>query len=621
MDKIMKRSSIAFFVALTLSNTAFAAGAPTLPTNGNVVVGNGAISQTGNVMTINQNTDLLAINWNTFNVGPNSTVNFVQPSAHSVALNRVLGSDVSVIQGKINANGYVALINPNGILFTSTAQVNVGGLVASTLNISNKNFKAGNFTLSGFSSNAVINQGNISVLDGGTVAFVAAKISNQGTIVANKGNVLFGAGSKVKLDFGGPVSIEVKRSAVDALIENGGAIRANGGVVYFTVSAANKLATTVINNTGIIEAQTLATGEKGEIHLLGDQDNDHIRVDGTLDVGAPEGGEEGTVYIDAASVEYADSAVLSLEAITKVAKAADEAVVKAEAKLAKAEKTVANAQKPVEKAKARAKAQIAKAEKAAAKAKANAVKVEVKAKARIASAQKALDKANAAAKKASDNAAAKLAIAKKTGTKKAWNQAKKAQVNANKKATIAKKKAVSLAKTTQSAKKSIAIAQKKAAAKSANVKRVTSSANKAVAVAEKKAAPRIAKATAKKVNAEKIVTAANNKAEAADAKAKALAKAEAPVEPPKAPVEPPKAPVESPKAPVESKNPDTSNAQADAQKSNTPLLTASNSRTSIKIQSIEDAPTAAGGDEEEAEGQSNNELVITYIGDGINLPE
>ncbi len=287
----------------TLSGHSVAASSE-LPTNGKVVVGTGSISQSGSVMTINQNTDLMAINWKTFNVGADSTVNFVQPNSYSVALNRVLGSDVSVIQGKINANGYVALVNPNGILFTPTAQVNVGGLIASTLNISNKNFINGNYIISGTSSNAVINQGNITALDGGTVMLIAAKVKNEGTIVANKGNVSFAAGSKVTLDFGGPVKVQVNKSAVDALIENGGAVEANGGVVYFTASAANTITTTVINNTGIIEAKTLSTGEKGEIYLLGDKINDRIVVGGKLDVSAPKGGDKGTINIDAAFIEY-----------------------------------------------------------------------------------------------------------------------------------------------------------------------------------------------------------------------------------------------------------------------------------------------------------------------------
>ncbi|MGJ8618991.1 MAG: filamentous hemagglutinin N-terminal domain-containing protein [Methylophilaceae bacterium] len=532
----------ALIASLAFGGQVFAASSE-LPTNGKVVVGTGAISQSGNVMTINQNTDLMAINWKTFNVGADSTVNFVQPNSYSVALNRVLGSDVSVIQGKINANGYVALVNPNGILFTPTAQVNVGGLIASTLNISNKNFINGNYTVSGKSSNAVINQGNITAFDGGAVMLIAAKVKNEGTIVANKGNVSFAAGSRVTLDFGGPVKVQVTKSAVDALIENGGAIKADGGMVYFTASAANAITTTVINNTGIIEAKTLSTGEKGEIHLLGDNVNDHIIVGGKLDVSAPNGGEEGTVTIDAASIKYTNSAIITLSAMNTIAETAEKAVVAAQAKVELAEKPVNNAKAKAEKMIANAEKAATNAEKAAEKAKANA-----EAKTAIANNDPTNTKKAAAAKKAADNAANK---------------------------------------------------EKKALSKKENVAKVTEKANTLVANAEKKSASKISAAKADKAAAE-------SKAIAARAKAIALA-----------------TPSKTTPIAPSNNNPlddDTSNAKTDAQRGLFGRQLAA-SQTSIKIQSIEDAPTAAGGDEDSSETESSNEVVINYLGDGINLPE
>ncbi|MEK9802161.1 MAG: filamentous hemagglutinin N-terminal domain-containing protein, partial [Curvibacter sp.] len=237
------------------------AQAQTLPTGGNIVAGSGSISTSGNVMTVTQGTAKMAADWQSFSIGAGSTVNFVQPSSTAVALNRVLGSDVSVIQGALNANGQVFLINPNGVLFTPTAQVNVGGIVASTLNMSTADFLAGNYRFEGGSSNAIVNQGNIQAANGGAVALIAAKITNEGSISAPGGQVLLGAGSKVLLDLGGPVKLLVEQGAIDALISNGGAIRANGGTVLLTAKAAGELASTVINNTGLIEAQTLATGE------------------------------------------------------------------------------------------------------------------------------------------------------------------------------------------------------------------------------------------------------------------------------------------------------------------------------------------------------------------------
>jgi len=274
-----------------------------LPTGGHVVAGNSNISQNGNVMDITQTTDKTAINWQSFDIGQGHTVNFHQPGIDSVALNRVIGSDVSSIQGAINANGQVFLINPNGILFTPSAQINVGGLVASTLDIRNEDFMSGNYSFEGSSQNAIINQGNIVAANGGYVAMIAAKIENTGNITATAGDVLMGAGSKVTLDMGGPVKIQVEQKAIDALISNGGAIQADGGYIYLTAQAAGDLASTVINNTGIIQAQTLATGEDGEIYLMGDMDNDRIQVAGTLDASAPNGGNGGFIETSAAKVD------------------------------------------------------------------------------------------------------------------------------------------------------------------------------------------------------------------------------------------------------------------------------------------------------------------------------
>ncbi|WP_203564825.1 YDG domain-containing protein, partial [Bordetella pseudohinzii] len=291
-----------------------AALAADLPTGGRVVAGSGAIGQNGSTMSIDQSSGKLAIDWQSFSIGQGKTVNFNQPGRDAVALNRVLGSDVSVIQGALNANGQVFLVNPNGVLFTPTAQVNVGGLVVSTLNISTSDFLAGNYRFEGASSNAIVNQGNITAAPGGAIALIAAKVSNAGTLVADRGNVLIGAGSRVKLDLGGPVKLEVEAGAPDALIEQGGAVRADGGLVYLTAKAAGELASTVINHTGITQARTLATGEQGQIVLLGDMVNDRIAVGGALDASAPVGGHGGFIETSAAKVAVTGGANISTKA-------------------------------------------------------------------------------------------------------------------------------------------------------------------------------------------------------------------------------------------------------------------------------------------------------------------
>ncbi|MDR1577198.1 MAG: filamentous hemagglutinin N-terminal domain-containing protein, partial [Deltaproteobacteria bacterium] len=103
------------------------------PYGGQVISGQAAIAQSGSVTNINQQTQKAAINWQGFSIGAKETVNFNQPSAQSLTLNRVIGNEKSLINGALNANGQVFLVNSNGVLFGKGASVNVKGLVASTL--------------------------------------------------------------------------------------------------------------------------------------------------------------------------------------------------------------------------------------------------------------------------------------------------------------------------------------------------------------------------------------------------------------------------------------------------------------------------------------------------------
>lgn len=239
-----------------------------LPTGGEVTAGSGSISQAGSTLTVHQDSARLAIDWQSFSIGAGHSVNFVQPSSAAVALNRVVGSDVSRIQGALNANGQVFLINPNGVVFSTTAQVNVGSLVATTLALHNDDFLAGNYRFAGTTSNPVINEGAISASEGGTIALLAAQVVNEGSLRADGGNVLIGAGDSITLDMGGPVKLQVDNAVLETLIRNGGAIRADGGTVWMTSQAAGALLSSVINNSGTIEAQGLGTGERGEIVLF-----------------------------------------------------------------------------------------------------------------------------------------------------------------------------------------------------------------------------------------------------------------------------------------------------------------------------------------------------------------
>jgi filamentous hemagglutinin family protein len=86
------------------------------PVGGNIVGGSGSINTNGLTTTIHQNTQSQVINWNSYNVKANETVNYLQPNASAISLNRIPGNNASEIFGQINANGQVVLVNPNGML-------------------------------------------------------------------------------------------------------------------------------------------------------------------------------------------------------------------------------------------------------------------------------------------------------------------------------------------------------------------------------------------------------------------------------------------------------------------------------------------------------------------------
>jgi filamentous hemagglutinin family protein len=293
----------------------FGASVYALPAGGVVAAGGASIASGAGSTTITQSTPSAAINWQSFGVAAGETVQFVQPNSGSVALNRVIGSDPSSILGSLSANGKVFLVNPNGILFGSGASVNVGGLVASTLAISDSNFMAGNYKFSGAGTGAVVNQGTINAAEGGYVALLGANVSNQGVIVAKLGSVALAAGNAMTLDVAGDglLNVTVDQGKVNALVENGGLIQADGGQVLMSTQAAGSLLQNAVNNTGVIQAQTLQN-VNGTIKLLGSMQSGTVNVGGTLDASAPNGGNGGFIEASAAKVNIADNAKITTAA-------------------------------------------------------------------------------------------------------------------------------------------------------------------------------------------------------------------------------------------------------------------------------------------------------------------
>ncbi|EJS8185512.1 filamentous hemagglutinin N-terminal domain-containing protein, partial [Salmonella enterica] len=303
---------LAFLTGLVISlfpGMSLAAG---LPTGGQVVGGQGSISTSGNQMTIHQQTQNMATNWQSFNIGKNNTVQFVQPDSSSVALNRVTGTSGSQIMGTLKANGQVFILNPNGVLFGKDARVNVAGLVASTKNINTADFMKGQYTLSGEGNPGaqVVNQGSLTTTKGGYIVLAGERVSNSGSVSAPSGKVMLAAGKTVtlQLDNGGLTSVSVDGSVVNALVENRGLISATDGRVYLTAKGQNMLLNTVVNNSGTVEAKGLAS-RGGEIVLDGG-DSGVVSQSGQL-LADSQTGQGGKITLEGQNIHLAANSLTS----------------------------------------------------------------------------------------------------------------------------------------------------------------------------------------------------------------------------------------------------------------------------------------------------------------------
>jgi filamentous hemagglutinin family protein len=247
------------------------------PNGGTVVGGSATIAGAGsNSVTINQSTQSAIINWQTFNIGAGEATRFNQPNSSSIALNRVVGGlGPSQILGTLSANGRVFVINGDGILFGANAVVNTAGFLATTNDIRNEDFMAGkyNFTIPGRPSASIVNLGTITAASGGFAALVAPGVRNSGTITATLGTVSLASGNSFTLDFYGDklitlaVNDQIASKVIDvatgqplkSLVRNTGKLSANGGSVELTAAAARAVVNSVINNKGVIEANSIGS--------------------------------------------------------------------------------------------------------------------------------------------------------------------------------------------------------------------------------------------------------------------------------------------------------------------------------------------------------------------------
>ncbi|BBF14044.1 filamentous hemagglutinin N-terminal domain-containing protein [Haemophilus influenzae] len=252
-----------------------------LPQEGQVVLGEATFSTTGNKMTINQKKPTTQIDWKSFDIGKNKEVEFIQPNSNSVAYNRVTGGNASQIQGKLKANGKVYLANPNGVIITEGAEINVAGLFATTKDLekisengngngnSNKftrKLKNGQVVTEGqvVKEGQVINEGNITAQD--FVVLNGDEVINKGKIDATNGKVYLSSGDNFTFtllpDSG--ISVALEDNAVRGIVKNEGIIKA--GDITLNAKGRNQALDSLVVNNGVLEA-TKVSNRNGKVVL------------------------------------------------------------------------------------------------------------------------------------------------------------------------------------------------------------------------------------------------------------------------------------------------------------------------------------------------------------------
>ena len=300
MQKLSHNLSLAFIIAsLTVPVIAHAN-----PSGGKIIAGDAEINFTdmGKRLDINQQSQNAIIEWDSFSIDVDELVNFSQPSVDAIALNRIIGTSPSDILGQLTANGNVWIVNPNGVFFGKKASVDVGGLLATTLDIDDADFMGERYE---FHNNAgsrasVINAGTISVTDAGLAALVGPHVENSGVVMANLGQVNLSAANGFTLDFKGDGKVnflitnaiadapDAVQDGADALIENSGDLISDGGQVIVSASTAAGVIDQVVNTSGLIRAQSLNNvngvvlldgGENGTVEVSGDIDAQGLQHD------------------------------------------------------------------------------------------------------------------------------------------------------------------------------------------------------------------------------------------------------------------------------------------------------------------------------------------------------
>jgi len=251
----------AVLFSLLIAGDALAVPQPhALPMGPEVIHGNVSIANIGNATLQINNSPNAIINWQSFSLNSGETTQFIQQNQNSSILNRVVGQDPSSILGAIQSNGRVFLINPNGVVFGSDANIDTAGLIVSSLAISNDDFTNGRFNFQGQDGGKIVNNGYIRAGKNGEVVFIAPQVENNGIIEAEDGTILLAAGRSISLASLDAEGISLNLTAPGDKVLNLGKLIADRGAVGLFAD--------VIKHSGTSQANALIKGEDGQIKLV-----------------------------------------------------------------------------------------------------------------------------------------------------------------------------------------------------------------------------------------------------------------------------------------------------------------------------------------------------------------
>ncbi|HHF7142052.1 TPA: filamentous hemagglutinin N-terminal domain-containing protein [Haemophilus influenzae] len=268
----MYKLNVISLIILTTCSGAVYASTQDLPQEENVVFGNVKIEKTVDKMTINQTSDKAQINWKSFDIGKNKEVEFQQPSTSAVAYNRVTGGNASQIQGKLKANGKVYLANPNGVIITQGAEINVAGLFATTKDLERISENGNQFILKAkdgrvLKEGKVLNEGKITAQD--FVVLNGDQVINKGEISSNNGKVHLSSGYNFTFTLSDSgISVALEDNTVQGIVENEGSIKA--GEITLSAKGRKQALDSLVVNNGVLEA-TKVRNTNGKIVLSADE--------------------------------------------------------------------------------------------------------------------------------------------------------------------------------------------------------------------------------------------------------------------------------------------------------------------------------------------------------------